>query len=313
MTATAAPREYALTSHEVADFRINGVVQAPTWLDVTLAQPHVLSVSVKPGASWGLHEDYIRVALNTPRQHEALIKVKADVRGDVVPSANPLDLGIMRAGNRNEALVRLNSRSQKAFKLGKIAVEGFNARTEVLPCRPKADGCKLVRVVVGKDQPAGSFRGTLHVELPELRTQLPVSIWGFLVPKDYKIRDVTPDPGQSKATAPASLHDELKASTQVKKSEQAPPPGDGPLLKWTASSLDTVYGFQIFRADSEQGPFLLINPKPVLADMNDENPQTFQWRDNDVRHGATYYYSIGILRVDGKKEHLAGPQKVVAK
>jgi hypothetical protein len=56
-----------------------------------------------------------------------------------------------------------------------------------------------------------------------------------------------------------------------------------------------------------------MNPKPVHAETENNNSQAFQWRDNTAHSGSTYYYSIGILRVNGKKEHLAGPHKVVAK
>lgn len=310
-----AARDYPLSSREVADFKIMKVVDAPSWLNVDVTQDgHALSVAVPSDAVWGLQEDYIRIALNTPRQKEALVKVKADLHGDVVPSANPLDIGVVHLGDRNEALVRLNSLSHKAFKVGRIKVDGFKATTKLLPCQPVAVDCKMIRLAVSKQQPTGSLKGIMSVELPDYKRTLPIATWGFLVPKDYKVRKFGEDAAQSPASAGATdMAGALEAATREKPVDPPPPAGDGPLLKWTVANAGTVYGFQIFRSESESGPFVLLNPIPVHADTENNDSQSFQWRDTDARHGVTYYYSIGILRINGKKEHLAGPQKIVAK
>ena len=308
-------REYALSSREVADFRITKVVEAPAWLAVDVGSDgRTLSVSLKGDAPWGLQEDYIRIGLNTPRQKEALIKVKADLHGDVVPSANPIDIGMVRVGDRNEALVRLNSLSHKEFKVGKVSVEGFKGTGKVLPCQPAAADCKMIRLAVSKEQPTGSLKGMMSVELPDYKKTLPIATWGFLVTKDYKIRKLDPEAAQSPASVAApNVASALKSATETKPVDTPPPPGDGPLLKWTVANAGTVYGFQIFRSESESGPYVLLNPTPVHADTEDNGSQSFQYRDTEARHGVTYYYSIGILRINGKKEPLAGPQKIVAK
>jgi hypothetical protein len=291
------------------------VVHAPSWLTVDVTPDgRSLAVAVRSDAPWGLQEDYIKIALNTPRQKEALVKVKADLHGEVVPSANPLDIGVVHLGDRNEALVRLTSLSHKAFKVGSIKVDGFKGRGELLPCQPVAADCKMIHLTVSKKQPTGSLRGVVSVELPDYKRTLPITTWGFLVPKDYKVRKFGEEVAQSPANAGTTdVASALKDATREKPVAPPPPAGEGPLLKWTVANAGSVYGFQIFRSESEAGPFVLMNSTPIHADTENNESQSFQWRDMEARHGVTYYYSIGILRINGKKERLAGPQKIVAK
>jgi hypothetical protein len=311
-----AKRTLELGSHEVADFRIVRIVEAPDWLVVKIAKDgRTLEFSVnRDTAPLGLQEAYVRVELNTPRQKESMVKVKADIHGDIVPSSNPLNIGIVHVGGKGEAMVRINSISHRKVRLGEMKVEGFQGKAESLPCVPKAQDCAMIRVTVSNKQPPGSLKGTLWVNLPADKQRLPISTWGFLVPKDYEIPKIGTDTGQSPIAAETpDIAAALKAIAQPTAGLAPPPPGDGPLLKWSVANAGSVYGFQIFRSDSETGPFLLMNPKPVHAETENNNSQAFQWRDNTAHSGSTYYYSIGILRVNGKKEHLAGPHKVVAK
>ena len=304
-----------LSSREVTGFRIIKVLDAPDWLSAAISPDgRTLQVRVREDALWGLKEDYVRIALNTPRQKEAWVKVKADIHGDVVPSVNPLDIGVVRVGNRNEAIVRVASLSHKKLKLGEMKLEGFKGSAETLPCSPKAEDCVMVRLTVSEKQPTGSLKGTLWIDLPAYKQRLPITTWGFLIPKDYQLQKVGQDAARSEvAVTKPDIATALKNISQPKKKAEAPPPGNGPLLKWSLSNAASVYGFQIFRADSEHGPFLLLNPSPVRSATEGNDSESYQWRDNNAHPGTTYYYSIGILRVNGQKETLAGPQKVVAK
>lgn len=308
-------RDYQLSSHEVADFRINGVLSTPSWLATEIAPDgQSFGVSVKKDAPWGLQEDYVRIALNTPRQKEAFIKIKADVHGDVVPSSNPLNIGVVRLGEKNETLFRLNSLSHKKVNIGKIKLEGFKGHAESLSCQPATVDCKMIRLTVSDAQPTGSLKGTLWIDLPDYGTKLPVTTWGFLISKDYQIRRIENESAQSEvANRPPDIKSALKSIVAPRSVDTPPPSGNGPLLKWSVADAGSVYGFQIFRSNSENGPFILMNPHPIRADTENNDTQSFQWRDNDARAGSTYYYTIGILRISGKKEHLAGPQKVAVK
>lgn len=304
-------RELHLGSKEVANFRIERIVETPSWVTASVLDDGGLQLSVKDTAPWGIQDDYLRVAISTPNQPEVSIRVKADVHGEVVPSENPVDLGIIQLGNKNEGLIRLNDLTGKPLKLGALKIKGFLGDAREFPCRPKQAACRMVRIRVSEKQPAGSLKGELMVGLPGYQRRLPVYTWGMLIPKGYKIPSLNEKMKETEAASAADLTTQLKLATKKRApTELKPPPGNGPLLKWVVSDAGTVYGFEVFRSDSESGPYLLMNRDLIRAETENDEQQAFQWRDTTAKPGSTYFYSIGIVRINGKKEPLIERQKV---
>lgn len=169
----------------------------------------------------------------------------------------------------------------------------------------------MVRIRVSEKQPAGSLKGELMVGLPGYQRRLPVYTWGMLIPKGYKIPSLNEKMKETEAASAADLTTQLKLATKKRApTELKPPPGNGPLLKWVVSDAGTVYGFEVFRSDSESGPYLLMNRDLIRAETENDEQQAFQWRDTTAKPGSTYFYSIGIVRINGKKEPLIERQKV---
>jgi len=316
-----------LSSHEIPAFRITRILEKPDWLDAEIASDGAeLAVNARTDASLGLHDGFVKLEINTPPQKQVWISVKADIHGDVVPSANPLDMGLMRFGNRNEQMIRLNERSGRDFGVGKLELEGIKGTLKQMPCEPVAKGCRMIRLTVSDQQPSGTLKGRIWVDLPGLHQRLPISVWGWIVAKDFNIGKLQPDAPQSTgehgaeagpmspaASAPNSLQAALKGvAAEEQATGQPAPPGTSPLLKWTITNGNEVHGFQIFRATSETGPYLILNPAPVAA-VKQAASYTYQWRDNAAERGKTYWYYIGMIKLDGSKQQLSGPQKVVAK
>jgi hypothetical protein len=88
----------------------------------------------------------------------------------------------------------------------------------------------------------------------------------------------------------------------------APPAGEGPLLKWSVAHENLVYGYLVYRADAESGPFLRINKEMIRAEPQ-ETGGVYQWRDTMAEKGKTYWYYVGIVDTSGNKQQLSGPQK----
>ena len=96
--------------------------------------------------------------------------------------------------------------------------------------------------------------------------------------------------------------------------EPATPPGNGPLLRWSVANEKPIYGYLIYRADREDGPYVRINESIVRAERAATGTVgKYAWRDNSAESGKTYWYSIGTIRNDGAREDLTSKQKVVAK
>ena len=320
-------KSLALSSRETPNFRIVKLLDAPAWLDVNISSDRrTVETSVRSNATWGLNSGFIKLEIDTPRQNQAWIQVKADIHGGVVPNANPLDMGMMRFGNHNEYLIRLTSRSGNDFKIGKVIFEGAKGDVSVLPCKPKASGCRMIRLIVSDKQHAGAIKGNIWVDLPEFGHKLSVTVWGLLFPKDVKletldsektaanVRNAAESSSQSRVgNKPVMLANELKKITSDNSQLDLPiAAGSGPLLKWKIGNGTSVYGFQIFRADAESGPFVLVNPSPVRAVSTDE-AMNYQWRDVTAVSGRSYWYYVGVVELTGAKQRLTGPQNAVAK
>jgi hypothetical protein len=309
-----------LSSQEAAAFKIKEVISKPSYLDVQIgADGHTIVARIKPEIQWGLHSDFIKLAIDTPRQKQVWVEVKADVHGEIVASSNPLNMGLMRFGNHNEFKVQLTSRSGDKFKVGKMELEGLRAGTLLSPCVPNENGCQLLTLTMLDQQPAGAILGHILIDFPDYHRNMNLAVWGLIVDRDMEIHTLEPDKqignaggaDKSKAAAAVDLHKALNDA--VKNTEALSSPGVGPLLKWTLANGSAVRGFQIFRGDAEGGPFVLLNPTTIRSTAQTEDPVNYQWRDNGAESGRTYWYYIGIVYNDGHKQQLTGPQKVIAK
>jgi len=309
-----------LSSHDVAELKITKILEAPAWLDASIgADGKTLSATVKADAGWGLHADFVKVMINAPQQSQAWIEVKADVHGEVVPASNPLDMSLMRIGAPHEFHVPLHGK--KAFQVGKIELEGMHGTTQLEPCEKTGGTCQMLVLKV-EDQQPGSIKGHVWIELPEFHQRLHLAVWGLLVPKDSKVKNLdemraaqetVSGEGQSPTKSLDLQHAVKAAVSTAANTNVAPPPGTGPLLKWTIANGQAIHGFQIFRSSDENGPFVLLNQKSIPSTAQSQDSVSYQWRDTSATSGKTYWYYIGILYNDGHKQQLTGAQKVVAK
>ena len=72
---------------------------------------------------------------------------------------------------------------------------------------------------------------------------------------------------------------------------QAEARDDGILLTWTQDDFDTLSGYNVYRAKTEDGQYESINPTMIPAD-------TKMWLDTDVEPGEVYYYNFDVVKTD---------------
>ena len=296
-----------LVSHDVADLRITKILEAPAWLDASVgADGRTLTAAAKADAGWGVHADFLKASINAPQQKEIWVEVTADIRGEVVPDHNPYDLGTVRAGSEHEVHVPLHSRSGRDFQVGKVELEGFRGTTSFDTCERPSGNCRMLMLRIADGLP-GPMKGSVSIELPDFNQRLNLAVFGVFVPADEKVK--TP-PGEDDRE---NWRQQRAAERDVHGANQEPPPGKGPLLKWTVANGQPIYGFQIFRSGAEAGPFVLVNPKTIASTARTKDSIDYQYRDNSAESGKTYWYYIGIVYNDGRKQKLRDPQKVTAK
>ena len=314
-------RSITLTSREVAGFRFTGVKSKPDWLDVRIGDDgRTVVAQFKKSAPFGViaHDDFVKLSIDSPKQKEAWVEINALVLGDVVADGNPFQLGLLRKGTKHEFLVRVSSRSGKPVKLGDVTLESIKGSAKPEPCTPAAPSCQLVRVEVSDENPASKLEGKLKIDLPEAGKPLPIDLVGVLINADTKIHDMdelmSQSGAQSRTEKPADSVSLQSAIKSAFREAEPPPPGTGPLLKWSAAHQDTIYGYVIYRADAASGPFLRVNREIIrTVEEGSDKSGSYQWRDNEVQSGKTYWYSIGVINRNGSRQDLSGAQKVVAK
>jgi len=321
LSAALPTRKVELTSRDTADFHVEKIISAPSYVDAKLAAGgKSLEFKLRDNAPWGYQGDYIKLRTNSSLQKEVWVGVQADVHGKVVPASNPFNLGVMRVGSSNEQLIRLTSKDGKDFKVGHVELDKLRGTAAVELCQPFVEGCKMIRLRISDEQPIGSMVGKLFVDLPDFSQHLLIAANGIFLGKDAKIEKLeaadlinksNQKDGASVAKPAFDINSAIKSAVQS--ADDAAPAGKGPLLKWSVVNEAVIHGYQIFRAADENGPFVLLN-KPTIATKNRDNGgSTYQWRDNSAETGKTYWYYIGIVYNDGRKQQLTGPQKVVAK
>ena len=318
--AVSPAKTVTLASREVPDFRITRIVETPDFATAKiLPDGHTVSIAGNSAASWGRHDGFVKVALNSTVQPQAWIAVTADVHGDVIPSANPVEMGVFRTTKMPFA-VQLKSRDGKPVKLGKLAVEGIQATPVQTDCVGNTRGCARVEVKLSPDQPGGRVQGKLLVELPDFHRTIPIDLGGLYLPESVKVHSLEEamqknSKSSSAEPPPLDLKSALKKSTEAASPPMADPPGHGPLLKWQVSNESNIYGYLVYRGDAEHGPFLRVDKEIVRVGENkgDGITSTYAWRDDSATAGKTYWYYIGMLYRDGSKQQLSGPQAVKAR
>ena len=83
------------------------------------------------------------------------------------------------------------------------------------------------------------------------------------------------------------------------------------LVEWTtASELDTA-GFNLYRSEVQSGPFVQINQDLIPTSSDPLSGGSYQFEDNAVQPGKTYYYELEDVELNGGTNRF-GPIQVTA-
>jgi hypothetical protein len=331
-----------LSSHDGPRFAIERVLAAPAGIEAGIGADHgTLEVRVRADAPWAVIDDYVKLAIDTPYQKQAWVHVQGDVHGDVSAPSNPVSLGFVAPGHDRQVRFDLKSASGQSFRIGSTRLDGIMGHATTSPCEPASAGCKTVVLHLDDAQKPGIVNGKLDVALPDAGRDLLLDVWAIVqAPQRPQVAgndkpDADAQPAASKpATSPAAVvppkaGDADAASTatsaaaasaaaggtaatrEARPAEPGVPPGTGPLLKWATADEGSVHGYQIYRSDKADGPFVLQTAHTIPA--RSDSRSTYQWRDTHAEHGKAYWYYIGVVYDNGRKDELSKPQRTVAK
>jgi hypothetical protein len=290
--------------------RVTQIVSSPPMLHAQIGTDEKsVSARLDTDSMWGSFDDLIKLATDNAQQAQIWVQVTGRVAGDVGPSTNPRWLGEITRRPNLVLSVPLIDRAGKDFLIGPVVSADFAATYDSGPCEPVRAGCRNLVIHVSESQPAGLFKSHLDVALPDRGKHLMVAIWGVLGERPEAGKTAQP-PVTTKIPVTVG-EDSVSAIPPMK--TQPDPDGEGPLLKWTVAQQQSVYGFQVFRSVSPEGPFAVLNSDIIPKLDNGRGPVAYRWRDTSAVKGQTYWYYVAVLYTSGDRRPLSSPQKTLAK
>lgn len=98
--------------------------------------------------------------------------------------------------------------------------------------------------------------------------------------------------------------------------EPTVPEGSEPLLnrlKWSTATEVDNFGFDIYRATSEDGPFDRITSTPIPGAGTVDEPRYYEYEDEAIDPTRDYYYYVESISIDGMREQFSPIIKAKAK
>jgi len=82
-------------------------------------------------------------------------------------------------------------------------------------------------------------------------------------------------------------------------------PSPAPLvntLKWSTASEVENFGYDVYRAEKEDGPYVRINPQPIPGATTVDEPSFYQYVDADIDPAKGYFYYVESISLKGVRE-----------
>ena len=72
-------------------------------------------------------------------------------------------------------------------------------------------------------------------------------------------------------------------------------------LRWSLASEADNFGFDVYRGESEDGPFERITEKPILGAGSTDEPTHYEFIDENLDPYATYWYFVESISMTGQR------------
>jgi hypothetical protein len=93
--------------------------------------------------------------------------------------------------------------------------------------------------------------------------------------------------------------------------QEPTPPASVVIVEWTTESEVDTAGFNIYRSESAEGPYIKINPELIPSSPDPILGGKYVYTDTNVVAGRTYYYKLEDVELGGTTT-MHGPIEVLA-
>ncbi|MBN8728298.1 MAG: hypothetical protein J0H15_11445 [Xanthomonadales bacterium] len=72
--------------------------------------------------------------------------------------------------------------------------------------------------------------------------------------------------------------------------------------RWTTASEQDNFGFDVYRGDSEKGPFTKLTKEPILGAGTSDETHKYEYRDESIDPCKAYWYYVEGISTNGTRE-----------
>lgn len=73
-------------------------------------------------------------------------------------------------------------------------------------------------------------------------------------------------------------------------------------VKWVTGSEVNNFGFDVFRGDKEEGPFIKVNGNTIPGAGSTDTPSRYEFIDDTIEEGKAYWYYVESISMSGHRE-----------
>jgi len=104
------------------------------------------------------------------------------------------------------------------------------------------------------------------------------------------------------ATDDCGLQDKVPADQRVKNT-----------VKWATASEINVFGYEVFRGETEEGSFTKLTKDPILGAGTTDVTQKYQFADDTIDPCKEYWYYVEEITTQGSRSKVTPVYKAKAK
>ena len=82
---------------------------------------------------------------------------------------------------------------------------------------------------------------------------------------------------------------------------------------WTTASEENNFGYDVYRGDSEKGPFVKLTKTPILGNGTTPETHNYAYADDSIDPCKDYWYYVESIATDGSREKFTPEFHVPAK
>ena len=305
-----------LFSREVDRLEVTRVEGVPDFLEVTTGERTglageglVVRARLRERPPLGLSTGRFTLATNAAAQPQLDVHYSVEAFGDVLPDVHPLSFELVRMGEPKTIEVRLRSRSGNAFEVKEVKDSLGVVDVESGPCTAGSgpSDCVVLHATALVLGPL-SLQGTLRVTIAGETEPLTLSYGGLVIAPQTQVRTLGEGDGTfAEPRAPAEDRDAVTpapAAQPLPSPPQAPAATSLPRLSWKAQNDETFYGFIVYRADKEIGPFRRVSPV-IRSQAEAGATHQYEFADTTALPGRTYFYYLDTIDRRGQTQRFS--------